>query len=435
MNVIVIVNDSYRPDHLGCYGNDWIKTPNVDAFAKESMVFENAYAEGLPTVPVRTAWFTGRYTFPFRGWQRLEPTDILLGEILWDKGYNSAYITDAYHLHKPTMAFERGFDYVKFVRGHEGDPHILDKSIPIDTAKYHKDNENDPAGSKKTLDMLEQYLRNRHDWKDDSDTFVAKVVKEGVKWLEEQEKRDNLFLWLDCFDPHEPWDPMPPFDTMYTDPKYNGQPIIFPVPGYTKDYLTDEELENTFKLYAGKCSQCDKWVGVFLDKVRELGMMDDTLIVFVSDHGEPFGEHGFVRKAFPFPYIEETQIPLIIRHPEGVGAGKRSNGFTMTPDLFSTILDFLSIRQPRKTHGKSLLPVMRGDEEELWEFALSCRFQAAWRIHTHEHVFIRYLVKDKPNELYDITNDPQEQKNLIEDQKDLAEELNAKLQTFAEGLR
>ena len=122
MNVIVILADSLRVDHLGCYGNKWIKTPNLDRFAKEATVFERAYSEGLPTLPTRTAMFTGRYTFPFRGWQPLQPNDLPIAEILWSQGYKSALITDVYHMHKPGMAYERGFDFVQFIRGQEGDP-------------------------------------------------------------------------------------------------------------------------------------------------------------------------------------------------------------------------------------------------------------------------------------------------------------------------
>jgi len=126
MNVIMLINDTWRWDYLGCYGNDWIKTPNLDQFASEATLFEYCYSEGLPTVPTRTTFFTGRFTFPFRGWQRLEPTDVLLAEILWNKGFNTAMVTDVYHLHKPSMAFERGFDFTKHIRGHEGDPYIID---------------------------------------------------------------------------------------------------------------------------------------------------------------------------------------------------------------------------------------------------------------------------------------------------------------------
>ena len=81
MNVVVIVNDTLRWDYLGCYGNEWIKTPNLDKLASESAVFDYSYAEGLPTIPTRTTFFTGRFTFPFRGWQRLEPTDVLVANV------------------------------------------------------------------------------------------------------------------------------------------------------------------------------------------------------------------------------------------------------------------------------------------------------------------------------------------------------------------
>ncbi|MGD8239468.1 MAG: sulfatase-like hydrolase/transferase, partial [Armatimonadota bacterium] len=98
MNVIVVIADSLRVDHLGCYGNEWIRTPHLDALAAESTRFMHAYSEGLPTLPTRTAFWTGRFTFPFRGWQHLEHDDILLAEVLWDQGYTSALITDVYHM-------------------------------------------------------------------------------------------------------------------------------------------------------------------------------------------------------------------------------------------------------------------------------------------------------------------------------------------------
>ena len=112
-NVILIMEDSLRKDHLGCYGNEWIKTPYLDKFAQESVIFDYAYAEGLPTIPVRVSMFTGRYTLPFRGWQPLEQLDVPIAEILWDKGVTSALISDTYHMHKPQMSFSRGFDHVE----------------------------------------------------------------------------------------------------------------------------------------------------------------------------------------------------------------------------------------------------------------------------------------------------------------------------------
>ena len=114
----MIVADSLRADHVGCYGGK-ARTPNIDALAAEAMVFDQAYAENLPTLPCRTAWWTGRHLFTQRGWQPLEPGDYPIAEVLWDKGYTSALITDVYHMHKPTYNYGRGFDTTVFVRGQD----------------------------------------------------------------------------------------------------------------------------------------------------------------------------------------------------------------------------------------------------------------------------------------------------------------------------
>ena len=130
-NILWIIAEDTCPD-LGCYGNPWIKTPHLDKFADKSSVFEFAYSEGLATIPVRTALFTGRYTLPFRGWQGLEQNDITIAEILWDKGISSALICDTYQMQKPQMGFSRCFDYVQMIRGQEFDPWILESQVQVD---------------------------------------------------------------------------------------------------------------------------------------------------------------------------------------------------------------------------------------------------------------------------------------------------------------
>jgi len=431
MNVIVIINDSLRWDHLGCYGNNWIKTPNIDKLASESAVFDYFYPEGVPTVPCRTTFFTGRFTFPFRGWQRLEPTDILLAEILWNKGFTSALITDVYHLHKPSMAFERGFDYTQHVRGHEGDPWVLDESIEVDIDRYYKGDGKDKA----VRQQLIQYLRNTHLWKSEEDTFVARVVKAGIRWLEGQPRKDNLLLWLDCFDPHEPWDPPPPYNRMYTDPNYSGKDIIQPIPGKVEGYLTPEELNHISRLYAGKVTLCDHWVGQFLDRIKELGMYDNTLIIYTTDHGEPFGDHGIIRKAEPLLYEELVHIPLIIRHPEGMGAGKRLDALVETTEIFPTILDFLNVRRPPRIHGESLLPIMSGEVESIRDYAYMGQFKRAWRINDREWSLLLNLDKDNSKELYNLREDPGEKQDLISVKPQKAMELELELRRFVSGLR
>ncbi|GIX08125.1 MAG: hypothetical protein KatS3mg115_2528 [Candidatus Poribacteria bacterium] len=143
MNVVVIVTDSLRADHLGChpkavsYHGKKIQTPNLDRLAAEGVLFTRAFSESLPTMPTRHTWWTGRVQFPFRGWQPFENSDYLLAEVLWDRGYTSALITDTYHMHKPVYNCGRGFDTVVWVRGQEYDPWIVDDR-PVDLGSWHR---------------------------------------------------------------------------------------------------------------------------------------------------------------------------------------------------------------------------------------------------------------------------------------------------------
>ena len=116
MNVIVLINDSLRADHVGCYGSN-VKTPNIDRLAAEGVKFTRAYSENLPTLPTRRDWWTGKHHFHCTRSGRPAETDYLLAEVLWDRGYTSALITDVYHMHKPTHAWGRGFDTTVFIRG------------------------------------------------------------------------------------------------------------------------------------------------------------------------------------------------------------------------------------------------------------------------------------------------------------------------------
>ena len=440
MNVIVIVTDSLRQDHLGCYGNKWIRTPNIDKFSSEATIFDCMYPEGLPTLPVRTAWFTGKYTFPFRGWQKLEPTDILLSELLWDKGYTSALVTDTYHMHRPPMGYGRGFDYVKFIRGQEHDPHIVDDNVKVDFNRFWKNPSKDRDWNKNYRELFQQYLRNisQWDWSKDENHFVAQVVKSSLDWLSSQRKKDHLFLWLDCFDPHEPWDPPEEYVQMY-DPHYQGKDIIHPIPGLVEGYLEKAELQHIKALYAGEVSLVDKWVGIFLDELRRLELFNNTLIIYTSDHGEPLGEHGIIRKARPWLYQELVRVPFILRHPE-IGHGRRLDALVQTPDLMPTVLDFFNMEIPNALHGASLLPLVSGKVKKLRDYSYLGIHERCWCIKNHDWSYMFWFESKKyldiwPAQLYDLEEDPEEQNNVIKEHPEVAEKLELELRRFVDSLQ
>jgi len=456
MNILVIIADSMRADHVGCYGSK-IKTPNLDRFAAESALFEEAYAENLPTMPSRTAMWTGRFLFTQRGWQPMAMNDYLMAEIFWDRGMTSAFITDVYHMHKPIYNCGRGFDTTVFIRGQEYDPWIVDKTIKVDISRYHRlpGNEKDEMWRSR----FEQYLRNVSGFKSEEDYFAPRVVKEAIRWLEyvTKKQKDNLFLWVDCFDPHEPWDPPSPYREMY-DPGYKGLEMIDPVPGPVEGYMSEAELKHTRALYAGEVTFVDKWIGILLDRIRELGLWENSLIVFTSDHGEPLGEHGYVRKAFPRNYEELAHVPLMVRHPKGTGAGKRFQAFVQPPDLLPTILDLkgipkeglrLDYRAPVKLTfpqdvvvqsenvrltGQTFLPILEGRAEAIRDFAITAHHNAQWSIRTKEWAYLYHLNKKTPNELYDRAKDRAETKNVLAEYKETADALEKKLLAFAELL-
>jgi len=473
MNVIVLLLDSLRADHLGCYGNNWIKTPHIDQLASESMVFDRAYSEGLPTLPFRNAAFTGKYTLTRKGWAALSANDKLLSELLWSREYTSALISDTEHMHRyPHSNFARGFDYVEWIRGNEGDAYRTDPNINVrfdlfETKKSLRNRKVRPADY--LQERYRRYLRNISQWVDtwwdsDENRFIARVFKAAMSWLEREERRDNLFLWIDSFDPHEPFDPTLEFQNLYPVPQYSGPPMCW-FGGYA-DVLSDAEVGHIRALYAAMISMCDKWLGIFLDKLKQLDMMDNSMIIFLSDHGEFIGERGLFLKEESWPYEELARIPLIIRHPQGLGSGKRHQGFVDTTDLMPTILDFLQVigpnakqvafkpsaaypaASPDEIEGYSLMPLFSGELERVRDFAVSGWFDVSWRIRNQDWSYYMWASEEKTRrsepELYrinheyrvpsptefDRTCDWMEKENVIDRYPEVAEKMELELLRF-----
>jgi arylsulfatase A-like enzyme len=221
--------------------------------------------------------------------------------------------------------------------------------------------------------------------------------------------------------------------------------------------MTPEEVERTRTLYGGEVTLVDKWVGKLLDRLRELGLYENTLIVHVSDHGEPFGEHGIIRKAEPWNFEEQVRSPLVIRHPGGVGAGKRVSAFAQAVDLMPTILDFLGLpltleqqylapskdlfpqdmvaaSKTVRIEGESLLPLMSGAAGKIRDFAYIGFYGHSWTIRAKDWSFHLYL-RTGERRLFNLRDDPGEHHDVLAQNPSVARDLELELRRHADEVR
>ncbi|MFH0788235.1 MAG: sulfatase-like hydrolase/transferase, partial [Pseudomonadota bacterium] len=254
--------------------------------------------------------------------------------------------------------------------------------------------------SQLTFKELKGYLAQRQYWKTDADQHTSRTCRATVDYLERVVDRSRPFyLWIDFFDPHEPWDPPSVYNKDLKcpyNPDYKGKNLILPVGMPLKgDVYTDEELHHIRMLYAEKTTMTDKWIGVLLNRLKEMGLYDNTLIIWLSDHGQPLGYkehgHGIMRKVRPWPYEELVHVPMIIRHPDL--EPQRIASFVQNTDLAPTILDFLGVKDEaaEEMQGKSLLPLLEGKIKKVRDFAIAGYHNFSWSIYTQDWSYVHWL--------------------------------------------
>jgi len=280
-------------------------------------------------------------------------------------------------------------------------------------------------------------MRNTASRKYEKDYFAPQVMIKAMEWLERNYKLDRFLLWVDSFDPHEPWDPPYPYNRMYN-PGYKGEEIIYPEYGKC-DYMTEAELKQVRALYAGEVTMLDKWVGYLLDKIEQLGLFENTAIIFTSDHGHYHGNHGAIGKPWAALgedlgslYEEMTRIPLLIRLPNGE-RGKRIDALVQSTDMMPTILDLLEVPAEGMIQGKSLMPLIEGKVERLHSCTFSARYQECISVVNEEGWNLICWPKSlwpRRAELYNLNDDPKQEKNLIDEKEDIAESLRQRLLAF-----
>jgi arylsulfatase A-like enzyme len=370
MNVVVVVMDSLRVDHV--YGPR-ARTPSINKVAQQGLSFTRAYPEGMPTIPARRAIMAGRKTFPFRGWRPHDQLPPQPGwepvgsdgktwtEVLREQGWTTGYVTDNPHLllgvHK---RFRRTFDRVELVDGQV--PPRRKPRNKVGMAEVRRHLPPSLRGSRAEPRMAAYLALNPRD-RPEEDFLAARVFRNGMNWIEWAQARQPFALVIDAFDAHEPWDAPRRIKDIYGAPSEGIEPIQpFPTPAgkYRSLELTESILRRMRELYAAEVTLVDAWLGHFLDRLANLGMAENTLVVLISDHGVLLGEYGWVGKRYSEIHEELSHVPFLIRHPQGKAKGRTTGYFASTHDVGPTVLSELGYDPPDHMDGVDLSPLLDG---------------------------------------------------------------------------
>jgi arylsulfatase A-like enzyme len=457
LNVIVVMTDTLRPDHLGCYGNaadtprvwearrtgrplpdapaPWMDTRHIDRFATEATLFTRAYAGSFPTIPCRTDLFTGRTVFPHRGWSPLPLEVPCLAQTLAQYGYRTQLIYDPPMLQRNGFGFDRGFQGVRWIRGQTSDGYVVEPDLPVRL-------EGPPEKWRHRGRPWLQHQRNRFYWRGEEDHFAPRTLRTAEQWLERNCHAGPFFLWVDTWDPHEPWD-APQYYVEKYDPGYTG--LVINQPEYSPhDCLTIEEWRHVRALYAAEVTMVDRALGRLHQKLEDLGLYDTTVVIHLSDHGHMLGEHGIQGKPITGPlqlYEELARMVLMVRYPEGRGAGRRVDALVQPVDLCATILEIAGVPPEAEIwqgiDGYSVLPLLDGAAPWPRQVAYTSRHPFLQRcptpvtITTGEWSYIYWPGgHGRRSELYRLPDDPRQERNRLHEQPQLAAELQREYLTW-----
>ena len=411
-NVVLLTIDSLRADHLGCYGYHKPTSPHLDALAREGTLFEKVFAPGIPTMPSFTTLHTGLH--PFRhgitahaSSQRLAPDVKMAAQRFKELGYVTAAIDNlATQAHGRGSWFSRGFDYYSS---------FLYTPFSDQSAQL--------SG------RAESYF--------------------------EQLKGRPFFLWLHLWDPHTPYAPPPPYDTLHYVPGESGKSLKAATalsPEYYDAFLGDMKLkvgddyDFVVAQYDGEISTVDAQVGRLMETLKSLGLYDTSHILALGDHGEAFGEGGIEFDHHGL-YDAVTRIPLIWKRAGARVDASTCSALISNEDILPTMLEVCSadLQSEGEMTGRSFASALRGEEfagreqivcvESTRQCSIALRTRD-WKLivpiaqtgdgrrlpDLHGHA------RDEEPLLFDLKYDPREQKNLA---RELPEQLEGMMQVLA----
>mgnify|MGYP000128984029 FL=1 len=432
-NVLMIVCDQLRKDALGCYGNQICETPNIDKLAARGVCFDNTFAALPVCAPNRGSIMTGRYP-TVNGLRSngivLPHDETTLMDVLRHRGYTT-YGAGKMHI-EPQWRYPGGSDpRPELAVNPQPDPWEMPWH-GFDYVQVTEDNRVGPYG---------EYLeRHGYDvWTDPhSFTFPQHITQQSaypeehhqttwvadwsIEYLQQHPEDRPFFMYTSFVDPHHPFTPPAPYDTMYKPedmppPFWNEKELERWPEGYISKYyneehgheaigmhkLQDSDWQRIKAYYYGMVSLIDKQVGRLISTLEERGMLDNTIIVFTSDHGEMLGDRHLCFKGTLFD--EVTSVPLIYADPRDGHQNERREQLTSSIDLMPTILASAGVDIPQSVQGMSLLPAVADESHELRDALLIQESAVRRTVRTHE-AQLSWHGEGKHSELYDLTRDP-----------------------------
>jgi arylsulfatase A-like enzyme len=446
-NILLIMTDQQRWDTLGCYGAPMCRTPNIDKIANRGVRFSTAYTPTSPCSPARAALFTGLYPHKnhvLANGGILNPEVPNLASELSKAGYNLGY-AGKWHVDQSKVPSEYGFQGKDFPGyGYppthnyiEGLRYMQRIPIPPHYNNYIEEKGLEPPkvleamyGDNPGKQNQEMYALQSGDIESNFETMVSDFTIELLRQFAVSQKDEEkpFFMWTNFWGPHTPCLVPEPYYSMY-DPAeipeepnfcetWDCKPEVHRL--YARFWGLEEkgwdEWREIVARYWGYVTMIDDLVGRILNELEVLGLSDNTLIIFTTDHGDQMGSHKMIEKGC-FAYEETWRLPMVAAHPECESPGSVCTESVYLHDLYPTFLDLAGIPLPDVPDSQSILPNVLGKDaptnrDSLFSIFTRHLFPAPFRfVRTRTHKLVYNMVGK--GELYDLVNDPGELNNLF----------------------
>lgn len=362
MRTVLVLMDTLRRDALGCYNPEGAaQTPCLDAFAQDSVVFDNHWIGSAPCMPARRDIMCGRYNFLERPWGPVEPFDVTLVDGLRAGGTYTHIATD--HCHYARTGGEgylQLFNTWELFRGQEGDPWVsrIDEPNNMPETFYGR--------------VREQYQKNRGRWPHEEDMPSPRTFRAACDFIDENAEDDDFFLMVEAFDPHEPFDVPDTYMELYGGSDGLDRDY-FEIPPYKRvsdTDIPDSAVDYVQRRYKALVTMTDHWFGTLVDKLKERGIYEDTMVLVTTDHGYFLGERDYLGKNYMHLYNELAHLPFIVHFPGGARAGERAGQLTQAIDIMPTVLEAHGCPVPPEVCGASLMPLVTDAEAPTRDYGL-----------------------------------------------------------------